>query len=549
MLVLLGIAFVAGLVTALSPCILPVLPVVFAGSAAGGPRRPFAIIGGLVTTFTLSVLFATWLLERLHLPLDLLRNIALALLFLVAATLLFPELGVLVERPLARLTRRRGGDLGGGLLLGASLGLVMVPCAGPVLAAIAVIAASRDVGIEALLLTLAYSVGIAVPLLLFALGARRARDLAFLRAHAVGLRRALGAIIGVTALALAFNLDRHVTTRVPGYTKAVQDHIEGSAVARRRLAQLTDSGTGPGSSPVNTLKDFGVAPDFVGVTQWLNTPGGRPLTLHGLRGKVVLVNFWTYTCINCLRELPHLEAWDTAYRRDGLVIVGVHTPEFAFEHVVSNVRKAVSDLGVRYPVPIDNDYGTWNAYSNQYWPASYLVDRRGHLRYAHFGEGEYGRTERAIRTLLAATAAMPHAPAQPDRTPTQPQTPETYLGWERISPLYSGSPIEENRFARYVFPPTLAENGYAYGGPWRVSGERIVAGRGARLRLRYYGTPVHLVMTGRGAIDVLVDGKPIRRVRIAGDRLYTLLGRDDPRDGLLELRFTPGLAAYAFTFG
>ena len=549
MLGLLVIGFLAGLVTALSPCILPVLPVVLAGSAAGGPRRPYAIVAGLVATFSLSVLFAAWLLDRLGLPLDLLRNVALALLFLVAATLLFPQLGAILERPLSRLSRRRQGDLGGGLVLGASLGLVMVPCAGPVLAAISVVAASREFDVEALALTFAYAMGIAVPLLLFALGGRQAAHLSFIRRHALGVRRALGVVIAATALALALNVDRHFTTIVPGYTRTAQDTIEGSGFAKRRLATLADASTGPGTETTNALDDFGPAPEFAGITTWLNTPGGRELTLDDLRGRVVLVNFWTYTCVNCLRELPHLKAWDEAYRPQGLTIVGVHAPEFAFEHVVSNVRGAVRDLGIRYAVPIDNDFGTWNAWANRYWPANYLIDRTGHVRYVHFGEGEYDRTEGAIRTLLAASKATPSAEAIPDRTPTQGQTPETYLGWERLSPAYAGSPIEEGRFAGYTMPPNLAADGYAYGGRWKVEPERIVAGPGARLRIRYAGNRVHLVMTGNGTVDVSVDGHHVRRMRINGDRLYTLLDADDPHEGLLELRFSPGVAGYAFTFG
>ncbi len=549
MLVLLGIGFLAGVITALSPCVLPVLPVLLAGSAAGGPRRPYAIVAGLVVTFTLSVLFAAWFLDLLGLPLDILRKLALALLFLVAATLVFPGVGTLVERPFLRLTRRQGGDVGGGFLLGASLGLVMVPCAGPVLAAVAVIAASNEVGVSALLLTLAYSIGHAVPLLAFALGGRWAGHLAAVRSHAVALRRGLGAIVALTALAIALNLDRHFTTAVPAYTRAVQEKIEGSERARRELVGLTDPGAGPGSAAGADLDDFGPAPDFRDITLWLNTAGSKPLTMAGLRGKVVLVNFWTYTCINCLRELPHLKAWDAAYRRDGLVIVGVHAPEFAFEHSPSNVRRAVSDLGVRYPVPLDNDFGTWNAYANRYWPANYLVDGRGRVRYVHFGEGEYDRTELAIRTLLADRGPRPAAAARPDRTPSGPQTPETYLGWERLSPAYSGSPIEEDRTATYTFPPTLTNDGYAYAGRWRVGSERIVAANDARLRIRFRADTVHLVLTGQGTVDVLLDGRRVRRVRVRGDRLYTLLGRDVASGGLLELRFTPGVAAYAFTFG
>ncbi len=550
MLVLLGIGFVAGLITALSPCVLPVLPVLLAGSAAGGPRRPYAIVAGLVASFTLSVLFAAWLLDLLGLPLDVLRNVALALLFLVAATLIFPTFGLLVERALARFTRRSGRDVGGGFLLGASLGLVMVPCAGPVLAAVAVVAATREVGVDALLLTVAYSLGHAVPLLAFAIGGQRAGRLAAVRAHAVALRRGLGVVIAATALAITLNVDRHFTTAVPGYTRAVQDHVESSERARSALADLRETGTGPGTAhkPDAVLDDYGPAPDFENVSLWLNTPGGRPLAMAGLRGKVVLVNFWTYTCVNCLRELPHVKAWYDAYERDGFVVVGVHAPEFAFEHEPRNVRRAVRDLGIEHPVLLDNDFGTWNAYANQYWPANYLVDREGHVRYVHFGEGQYDRTEGAIRTLLAIDGS-PRAAMRPDRTPEGPQTPETYLGWERLSPAYSGTPIAEDRLATYTFPEALPEDGFAYAGRWRIEGERSVAGAGARLRIHVYARVVHLVLSGRGTVEVLVDGRRTRTVRVTANRLYTLADFGKRADRTVELRLSPGLSAYAFTFG
>lgn len=547
MLVLLGIGFVAGLVTALSPCVLPVLPVLLAGSAAGGPRRPYAIVAGLVTTFTLSVLFAAWLLDLLGLPLDGLRTLALALLFLVAATLLFPRLGVLVERPFARFTRRGGRDLGGGFLLGASLGLVMVPCAGPVLATIAVVAASREVGPEALLLTLSYSLGHAVPLLAFAVGGQRAGRLAAVRARAPALRRAFGAVIGATALAIALNVDRHFTTAIPGYTKTVQERVEDSKAGRRALADVVPSGEGPGAAATSMLDDFGAAPELRDIALWLNTADGRPLSLRELRGNVVLVNFWTYSCVNCLRELPHVKAWYDAYRDAGFVVVAVHAPEFAFEHEPRNVRRAVRDLGISHPVALDNDFGTWHAYANRYWPANYLVDRDGHVRYVHFGEGEYERTEQAIRTLLAAKG-MPRAVRPADRTPTGPQTPETYLGWERLSYAYVGSPVQEGRMAPYALPKTLPEDGFALAGRWRVESERSVAGAGARLRIRVYARLVHLVLSGRGTVRVLADGRHARTVRVTANRLYTLADFGRPGDHVLELRLSPGLAAYAFTF-
>ena len=240
-----------------------------------------------------------------------------------------------------------------------------------------------------------------------------------------------------TALAITLNVDRHFTTAVPGYTRAVQDHVESSSSGRSALAGLRDVGSGPGASVTHrqmaALEDYGPAPEFENISRWLNTPGDRPLTMASLRGKVVLVNFWTYTCINCLRELPHVKAWYDAYLRDGFVVVAVHAPEFAFEHEPDNVRRAVRDLAIEHPVALDNDFGTWNAYANQYWPANYLVDRSGHVRYVHFGEGQYDRTENAIRTLLA-DPTLPRAAVRPDQTPSGSQTPETYLGWERLSP-------------------------------------------------------------------------------------------------------------------
>jgi thiol-disulfide isomerase/thioredoxin len=264
----------------------------------------------------------------------------------------------------------------------------------------------------------------------------------------------------------------------------------------------------------------------------------------------VLVDFWTYSCINCLRTLPHLEAWDARYRKAGLVIVGVHTPEFAFEHVVSNVREASRKLGVRYPVAIDNDYRTWDAYRNDAWPAEYLIDRRGHVREVKKGEGQYDETERSIRTLLGepAGSAAQFASVR-DRTPQHLTTPESYLGWARLA-RYVGSPITPDREAAYRFPREIPLNDLAYAGNWSVERERIVAGRGARLRLHFLAQNVYLVLSGRGRLQVLVGGRPVKTLRVRGlSRLYTLLRYPQLSEGALELRFTPGISAYAFTFG
>jgi cytochrome c biogenesis protein CcdA/thiol-disulfide isomerase/thioredoxin len=547
MIVLVAVAFVIGVVTAFTPCILPVLPIVLAGGASGGRRKPYAIVGGLVASFTVFTLVAAWLLDLLHLPEDTLRNIAIGMLFLVAAALLVPRLAELLERPFLFLTRRRAGDLGGGFLLGASLGLVFVPCAGPLLGVVATAAGTHRVGWRTVAITLAYAVGTAIPLVALAHGGRRVST-AF-RTRATAVRAGAGVLVAVAAFAILKQWDQKAQTKVGGYALSIERWIEGKSGADKELSKLV--GGAPRNARLTAAKvtDYGPAPDFAGISTWLNTPGGRPLTLAGLRGKVVLVDFWTYSCINCLRTLPHLEAWDRAYRRDGLVIVGVHTPEFAFEHVVANVRSAAQRLGVRYPIAIDNRYATWQAYANQYWPAEYLIDRQGHVRHAHFGEGEYGRTESLIRRLLASRSAeLAAATRERDLTPTDLTTPESYLGYDRLD-RYVGSSLVRNREASYRFPARIDANELAYAGRWRVEGERIVAGAGARLRLHYQARDVYLVLAGKGRVRTFVDGKPARTIRVHGDRLYTLVSDPAERDRLLELRFTPGVAAYAFTFG
>jgi cytochrome c biogenesis protein CcdA/thiol-disulfide isomerase/thioredoxin len=545
-LVLIAIGLVAGFVTAVSPCVLPVLPILFAGGATGSRRRPLAIIGGLVVSFSAFTLGGVWLLDELGLPKDLMRDVAIVLLFAVAAILVFPRFGQIVERPLYRLSRRPAGDLGGGFVLGASLGLVFVPCAGPVLAAITVLGATNEVGWRAVVLTIAYSLGAAVPMLAIAYGGNA--TMKKLRPQAQNLRRALGVVVALTALAIAFNLDRHAQTAVPDYVKAIQDRVERSDRAERELARVR----GATRETSADLRDYGAAPGFTGLGQWINTPGERPLSMAGLRGKVVLVDFWTYSCINCLRTLPHLRAWDKTYRAQGLSIVGVHTPEFAFEHEEGNVRSAVKRLGLDYAIAMDNDFGTWNAFQNRYWPAKYLIDARGHLRYAHFGEGAYDTTESNIRALLAERKDdLPEPVEIADRTPKSRYTPETYLGWERLSPeQFAGDSLAPDKPAGYRFPRrALAVNEFAYAGQMTVEEQRLVAGLGARLRLHFQAEVVHLVLGGRGSVEVFLDGRKQKTVRVDGSRLYTLLRQPRVRVAQLELRFSPGVSAYAFTFG
>ena len=519
MLVLVGIAFVAGIVTAISPCVLPVLPIVFAGSASGEARRPYAIVAGLVASFTAFTLAATALLSALGLPDDLLRNIAIAVVIVLGLSLLVPQLGALLERPFAALGRRRPGDVGGGFLLGVSLGLLFTPCAGPVIAAVSTVAATERFSLGAVLVTLAYALGAGLVLLGVAIAARRGFALPALRARARIIRPALGGVLVGVAILMLFELDLRLQTRVPGYTQALQA-LEESGAAADAIDDLV--GRERAAVEESRLDDYGPAPEFREVTAWLNS---EPLSLEALRGKVVLLDFWTYSCINCLRTLPYLRTWDQTYRDDGLVIVGVHTPEFTFERDLGNVEAAVDRLDVDYPVALDNDYGTWNAWANRYWPASYFIDRSGHVRFAHFGEGAYEEKEDVIRQLLAEPGL--DAPVSGEvEAPTAMgvETPETYLGYERLDRFY-GSQIVPGREAEYVLPDSLPSNGLGYGGRWTVEGERIVAGEDARLRLRYRARSVHLVLgTAQDpkTVEVTVDGQRLDDVHVTDDKLYTL---------------------------
>jgi cytochrome c biogenesis protein CcdA/thiol-disulfide isomerase/thioredoxin len=554
MLILVPIAFAAGVITAFTPCILPVLPIVLAGGAGAGNRRPYAIAAGLITTFTAFLLAGAWLWGLIGISAKHQIQIGAALLLALALTLIVPKVGELVERPFRFATRRRAGDLGGGFFLGASLGLVFIPCGGPVLATLTANAATDRVGGWIVAIAIAYAVGAALPLFAIAHGSRGLA--ARFRHHAQAVRIAGGVLMAAAAIVIYQGWAENLQTKVPGYAQWVQDAVEGNSASKGRLDRLggkTKAVFAPRAGQLASqlgkvrLKDYGGAPDVHDISAWINS---RPLSIPDLRGKVVLVDFWTYSCINCLRTLPYLKAWDARYSSKGLVILGVHTPEFAFEHDLGNVRAAVKRLGIGYPVALDNDYGTWKAYSNNYWPADYLVDQAGRVRDVHFGEGDYAKTEQNIRLLLEAGNAgrLPQAGSDADRTPLEIRTPESYLGYLRIG-NYMGSPLRTDREATYRFPASLTQDSFAYAGMWKVEGERIVAGDNARLRLNFTARTVHLVLTGKGLVTVKLNGKRERTVRIDGARLYTLVTQASASDGLLELGFTPGVAAYAFTFG
>jgi cytochrome c biogenesis protein CcdA/thiol-disulfide isomerase/thioredoxin len=562
-LVLVGI--VAGFLAGISPCILPVLPIVLvAGASAptgtetppGPPRaslaRSLAVIGGLVLSFSIIVLAGSEILSLLHLPQDALRDAGIALLAVVGLGYLIPPLGRLLERPFARVRTRQPSGRTGGFLLGLAVGVVYVPCAGPVLAAIAVVGATHRVGLTAVILTAAFAVGTAAPLLAVAVaGGQLTSRIGAIRRKAPQLRLTGGVVLIVMAVVIATNALAGLQRDVPGYADALQ----GSASVRNQLNSLNGvkhTTLTSCNSSATTLVNCGAAPNFTGITAWLNTPGGKPLSLSELRGKVVLVDFWTYSCINCQRTLPHVETWYKDYAKDGFVVVGVHTPEFAFEHVVSNVRAQAAALGVRYPVAIDDNYATWNAYDNEYWPADYLIDAQGNIRSVHFGEGGYSNTEQLIRQLLKAAHPAVSLPAPsdvPNKTPTGEMSPETYVGYERLQYLDPDDAVEGSP-AAYHFPTTLPLGALGLAGTWTDNAEEATAGNGAELELGFLAQDVYLVLSGTGTLDVSIDGHHTQTVDVSGvPRLYTLFQAGSATQGTLQLHASPGIEAYDFTFG
>ena len=557
-LVLIGL--VGGIITGLSPCVLPVLPVVFLGSggtedgAESTRRRPYLIVLGLTLSFAVFTLFGTLIVASLHLPDDAIRWLGLTLLVLVGLGLLVPPLGHLLERPFYRFPQRFAGTGRNGFVLGIALGAVFVPCAGPVLAAITVAGATHHIGLRTIGLTLGFAVGTAIPLLAFALAGRGiSARLGVFRRHQGAFRAVSGVVMIVLAVALTFNLSDIIQRDIPNYTQAVGNSVEKGASAAQNgsgAASLQNCQTTALNSGSSGLAQCGPAPAFRGIQQWLNTPGGQPASLAALKGKVVLVDFWAYSCINCQRELPHVEAWYKDYAADGLEVVGVHTPEYAFEHVPSNVVAGVRRLGLTFPVALDNSYDTWNAYDNQSWPAAYLIDATGQIRLISIGEGDYTGEEQFIRQLLSAAhpgITLPPATNVPDTTPNDlGQTPETYLGIDRMQYFLGGDTYQTGQF---TFPASLLPGSFALSGAWTIGKESITAGKAAAIRLVFHANDVYLDVGGTGTLSV-ASGGTSKVIPVSGaPDIYTVATEQPAKDGTVTIGLSPGLAAYSFTFG
>lgn len=578
MIVLLVFAFISGFITIFAPCIWPLLPIILSSTTTGGTKKPLGITLGIITSFAIITLSISYIVSIIPFDPNVLRYFAVVVIGFLGLTLLIPPLAHMLEGYVSRLSGKMGAVRGNGdgftsgLITGLSLGIVWTPCAGPILATIATLAATQAVNFQIVLVTIAYVIGVGIPLFVFArIGQRLLTANRFVSKYTGIIQQIFGVIMILTALSIATNYDKYLQAKLldafPSYSM-ILNQFEGNEIVEQELDSLKGNKTDtkidmrfPQSKGV--LPVLADAPEFAGISNWINS---EPLTMQELKGKVVLIDFWTYTCINCIRTLPYVTSWYEKYKNDGFVVVGVHTPEFEFEKNTANVEAATVQYKINYPVAQDNDYGTWNAYNNQYWPAHYLIDANGKIRYVHFGEGKYDETEQAIKTLIEE-AGKDVSAKELTNYETEPSmftlTPETYLGAKRVDRFASPEQFKSGT-NKFTFPKAIGSHNFAFSGTWQINPEYSESAGNSKLELRYEGNKVFLVMhptKGGEKVTVYLDNEVIPQKMWGADVKNGVITLDEPRlyeiidskgkDGthLLRLEFENGVQVYAFTFG
>ncbi len=532
-LINIGLAFIEGLALVLSPCILPILPIIFSVSIGGSKKRPYGVIFGFVISFALFSLFSRQLVLWFGLDLNLVRNISFGLLLLLGVVMvseyLTEKFTVLTQRlgslGLRATSTMQDASFSSGVIFGALVGLIWTPCAGPILAAVIVQSILQQSSLASFITIISFAIGAAIPMLIIVLfGRALTAKIKFFQAHAFFIRKLLGAIIIAAVIVMMY---------APGlFVLPVKTTVNQTDFG----VKLQDALLNPFPSP--ELKD---------ISAWINS---KPLQISQLKGKVVLIDFWAYSCINCIRTLPYILDWYNKYHEQGLEIIGVHSPEFDFERNLKNVQMAVEQYGIKYPVALDNQFATWNNFHNQFWPAHYLINQNGDVVYEHFGEGQYDVTENNIRFLLGITD---QTTAVSESEHDFSQTPETYLGYSRIDKFYSNEPVAKDKIANYSLTEQLPKDSWALEGQWTIAAEKIVsAAPDVRIKLHFFAKKVFAVM---GAITKPViatieyDGKK-STLEITAHNLYPVLELPEATEGEVEVTFsTAGLELYTFTFG
>lgn len=583
MLILILFAFLGGVVTILSPCILPILPIILSGSVTGGRQKPLGIVAGFILSFTFFTLFLTSIVNATGLSPDVLRQVAIFILIILGIVIISPQIQAQVEKlfsvlanKLPRSPGRHG--FGGGLIIGLSLGLLWTPCVGPILASVISLALTGSVTGSALLITLAYSLGTAIPMLAIMYGGRQLlHRTPWLLNNASKIQKGFGVIMIILALAIYFNYDRkfqaYILDQFPNYGRTLTG-LENNNLIKNNLNQIMvdqkkeiNGQSKAIKSPAKEIENpakYPPAPELILGGQWLNS---APLTLAQLQGQVVLLDFMTYSCINCIRTFPYLQSWHEKYQDQGLVVIGIHTPEFEFEKNPANVQKALKDFGLTFPVMQDNDYRTWSAYENHYWPHTFLINHLGQMVYDHIGEGNYEVTENKIKDLLQDRAqalgqvlnddirfAGP-APVEP----VQVQSPETYFGSSRNEFLANGLTFVAGE-QKFIEPNKIELNKLYLVGSWNIQPEYAQnSAAGAKIIFKYSARKVYLVAGAATTANISIkqDGQVVNikennasSLDIGQEKLYQLIDNSALQTHTIEIEVnSPGLQAFTFTFG
>jgi len=581
MILLIIFAFLAGIVTILSPCILPILPIILSssiGTTQIGKARPIGVITGFVLSFTFFTLFLSTIVSVIGIPADSLRVFSVIVIGLFGASMLIPKFQIWLEILFSKLSQflpqsQNKTGFGGGILIGLSLGLLWTPCVGPILASVISLAITGSVNLDAVFITLAYAIGTAIPMFFIMIAGQTAlRKAPWLLTNASHIQKAFGVLMILTALAIFFNLDRKFQTFIlnvfpnygTGLTKFEDISLINNALQNLSAPEVKKEDMGKPTFEMD--KSQGTpAPELIPGGQWFNS---EPLKLADLKGKVVVIDFWTYSCINCQRTFPYLKSWWEKYKDKGLIIIGVHSPEFEFEKNPKNVQKALEDFGLTYPVVQDNDFSTWRAYKNRFWPAKYLIDKDGNIRYTHFGEGAYDESEKVIQELLAETGSdVTGTDINNPEYQNYAKTPELYLGYWRMEHLSSPEFVVRDAPALYTSSTNPTANTFGFSGEWEIMRQYSGTKKGSLLFLNFDAKEVFLVMRPRvegttSQVKVYLDNKPISETEAAGvdvkdgiitvteDTLYKLINLPVPGNHILKLEFLDdNTEVYAFTFG
>lgn len=572
MTLLVFFAFLSGIVTILSPCILPVLPIVLTGSISG-KSKPFGVVTGFIASFSFFTLVLSALVQTLDIPVNTLRIVAVVIIVTFGLTMIVPRLHLVFDRLMSRLVGSRGSSqkngFSGGFLTGVSLGLVWTPCVGPIMASVITLAVSQQVDGGAVLIIAAYSLGTAIPMFAVMVGGRKLLvRFPRLSAKGVGIQRIFGVIMIIAGLMIGVGADRRFQSFVlelfPNYGTGLtlfenSDSVREAIDSRRTETSGSELFTWENAPKNGVPGDYGKAPPIIAEGPWINTD--HPLSLEDLQGKVVLIDFWTYSCVNCVRTIPYLRTWYEKYAEEGLVIIGVHTPEFPFERNEGNVKRAVRDLDVTWPVVLDNNFAQWNAYQNRYWPAHFFIDSTGRIRYFQFGEGSYEEAEEVIRALLKEAGSNLKESFENISVPTETgrRTPEIYLGYERAKGFLSDAPVPDE-LTRFSLASDVKPGQWSLEGEWIIRNDFIEIDGSGKLELGFEGKDIFLVVEPRGSgssFTVEIDGKLAGDtvdvqggvLNPSGSRLYLLASFRETGEHTLILSIEGHVRLYTFTFG